>query len=225
MRDITKLFGDYKLFQEKNGFRFSIDAVILSLFIPEKKNKKIVEIGTGNAIIPIILLGKDKIDSITGIEIQKKVSELAIDNSILNGFEKKIRIENCDVKEIKEGNLYDVVISNPPYMKSDGKKVNEEETKTISRHEVYLTLEELIIQAKRLLKPKGEFYMVHQTTRLPEIIILLDKYGFSPEKIRFTYHKKNKKSNLVLIKALKGKKTVLEVDEPLYIDELDFGIE
>ena len=225
MRDITKLFGNYRLFQEKNGFRFSIDAVILSLFFPERKNKKILEIGTGNGIIPIILLGKNKIDTITCVEIQEKVSQLAIENIKLNGFEKNVRVENCDIKNFKEGNSYDVIISNPPYMKVDGKKINLEESKSIARHEVCLTLEEFIISAKRLLKPRGEIYIVHQTSRLQDILLLFEKNNFFPEKIQFAYHKKNTKSNLVLIKALKGKKTILEVEEPLYMDELNFELE
>lgn len=217
MRDITDLIGEYKLIQEKDGFRFSVDAVILSDFIPNLKDKKVLEIGTGNCVLPILLIAKAKVETIKALEIQEKVFELAKENIILNRLEEKIKVENIDIKEFKEGNSYDVVISNPPYMKLDGKKINSSDSKGIARHELTLTLEEFISNSKRVLKPIGELYLVHRTYRISEILVLLEKYSFSPEKIRFVYHRENENSNLVLVKAVKGKKVKLEVEEPLYL--------
>ncbi|MGL4533893.1 MAG: tRNA1(Val) (adenine(37)-N6)-methyltransferase, partial [Fusobacteriaceae bacterium] len=141
------------------------------------------------------------------------------ENIVLNNLEEIIKIKNIDIKEFKEGNAYDVVISNPPYMKLDGKKINFSDSKGIARHEISLTLEEFIANSKRVLKPVGELYLVHRTYRISEILILLEKYNFSPEKIKFVYHRENFNSNLVLVKAIKGKKVKLEVEEPLYLEK------
>lgn len=222
MRDITDLIGEYKLIQEKEGFRFSVDAVILSDFIPDLKNKKVLEIGTGNCVLPILLVGKDKVKNIKALEIQEAVFNLAKENLALNHLEDRIIVENIDIKEFKEGNSYDVVISNPPYMKIDGKKINLSDSKGIARHELMLTLEDFIANSKRVLKPIGELYLVHRTYRVSEILILLEKYKFSPEKIRFIYHKEGESSNLVLIKGVKGKKVKLEVEEPLYLQKMGY---
>ncbi|MGL5057732.1 MAG: tRNA1(Val) (adenine(37)-N6)-methyltransferase [Fusobacteriaceae bacterium] len=219
MRDTTELIGKYKLIQEKDGFRFSVDAVILSDFIPNLKNKKTLEIGTGNCVLPILLVAKEKVENITALEIQETVFNLAKENIVLNNLEEIIKIKNIDIKEFKEGNAYDVVISNPPYMKLDGKKINSSDSKGIARHEISLTLEEFIANSKRILKPVGELYLVHRTYRISEILILLEKYNFSPEKIKFVYHRENSNSNLVLVKAIKGKKVKLEVEEPLYLEK------
>ena len=111
------------------------------------------------------------------------------------------------------------MISNPPYMVLDGKKISENENKKISRHEITLNLEDLIKNAKRLLKPQGEFFMVHRSFRLPEIIMELEKNKFSLKKIQFVYFNREKNSNLVLVQASKGKKNKLEIISPLFLEE------
>lgn len=221
MEKMTDLINDFKLYQEEDGFRFSVDAVILSDFISNIKNKKILEIGTGNGVIPILLYAKNKLfqSKYTGIEIQKKISELAQKNINYNKCEDTIEIINCDIKDFKKNNSYDVIISNPPYMVLDGKKLNEKDTKLISRHEICLTLEELIKNSKRLLKPRGEIYIVHRAYRIQEILTIFSKYNINVEKIRFVYHKKNENSNLVLVKGNKGIKRILKIEEPLYLEE------
>ncbi|MGL6063594.1 MAG: tRNA1(Val) (adenine(37)-N6)-methyltransferase [Fusobacteriaceae bacterium] len=218
MTDITELFQGYKLIQEKAGFRFSSDAVVLAEFIEDVKGKKVLEIGTGSCIIPILLKIQDKIEQITTLEIQNSVFQLAKKNIEINNLESSIEGINIDVKDYGKSNFYDTVISNPPYMKIDGKNINKNEKKTIARHEVSLELKDLILHVKRLLKPRGNFYMVHRTYRLPEIIVELNKNNMFLEKLKFVYHSEGQKSNLVLIKANKGKNIILEVEEPLYLE-------
>lgn len=218
MRDITELFGQYKLYQSKEGFRFSVDSVILSDFYNEKKSLKVLDIGTGNGIIPILLVIKEKVEKITGVELQKEVAELAEENTKLNSLDEKIRIINCNIKEFKERNSYDVVISNPPYMVVDGKNINDNSSKSIARHEIELNLKDLVENAKKILKPRGVFYLVHRTHRIPEIIRELENFDFSIERLKFVYHREGETSNLVLIKAVKGKKILCSVEEPLYLD-------
>lgn len=217
MRDITELFGGHKIYQSKDGFRFSIDSVILSDFYNEKKSLKVLDIGTGNGIIPILLAIKEKAENITGVELQKEVADLAEENIKLNSLEEKIRIMNCNIKDFKERNSYDIIVSNPPYMTVDGKIINDNSSKSIARHEIELNLKELIENSKKILKPRGAFYIVHRAHRVAEIMWQLVEQGFSVERLKFAYHNVGENSNLVLIKAVKGKKSICSVEPPLYL--------
>lgn len=217
--DITLLKDNYKLIQKKDGFRFSVDAVILADFFQPNKSGKILDIGTGNGIIPILLYSKEKGKNITGIDIQEENVSLAKRNIELNNLENNIMIENADIKEYPYGNTFDYIVSNPPYMKVDGKKQNDLNSKAIARHEIKLTLKELIENAKRVLKPIGSFTLVHRSCRFTEISKILEENGFSLKRVRFVYFSKEKNSNLVLIEAWKGKKFQLEIEPPLFLEE------
>ena len=156
---------------------------------------------------------------ITGVEIQEDSARLFRKNVEENGLSDRITIVHQDIKNFDKLNTFDYVISNPPYMVLDGKKISENENKKISRHEITLNLEDLIKNAKRLLKPQGEFFMVHRSFRLPEIIMELEKNKFSLKKIQFVYFNREKNSNLVLVQASKGKKNKLEIISPLFLEE------
>ena len=217
--DLTSLGDGYHLIQKKSGFRFSVDPVILADFFKEQKSGKVLDIGTGNGIIPILLLKKKGNWDITGIEIQEETAKLAERNLILNHLEENVRILVGDVKELKEGNSFDYIISNPPYMELDGKKQNLDEAKLISRHEVKLTLEELVENAKRLLKPRGKFFLVHRSHRFLDIAKAMEKNGFSLQRVKFVYYSEGRDANLVLVEAQKGKKCKFIVEEPLFLEK------
>ena len=220
--DITTLNNGYKLIQKKDGFRFSVDAVILSDFFSPTKKGKILDIGCGNGIIPILLYSKGKGEDITGVEIQEENCELALKNVKLNNLEKYIKIENSDVKEYPKGNTFDYIISNPPYMEVDGKKQNILSCKSIARHELTLNLYDLIRNAKRLLKPMGSITLVHRSYRFTDISRILEDCGFSLKRVRFVYYSKDRNSNLVLVEAFKGKKCKLEIEPPLFLEECGY---
>jgi 16S rRNA (guanine1207-N2)-methyltransferase len=217
--DIT-LLGEMKrdIIQKKEGFRFSVDAVILAEFFRGNKPGELLEIGTGTGIVSILLSDKSEITHITAVEIQPEMAELAGRNMVRNNLQDRIEVIQGDVREIKKGNSYDYIITNPPYMHLDGKKINIHDNKALSRHEINLTLQELVKNAKRLLKPRGQFFMVHRTHRFTEILSLLESEGFSVKRMRFVYSDHEKTSNLVLIEASKGRKEVLEVEQPLYLN-------
>ena len=215
--DITTLNNGYKLIQKKDGFRFSVDAVILSDFFSPTRKGKILDIGCGNGIIPILLYSKGKGEDITGVEIQEENCELALKNVKLNNLEDYIKIENDDVKEYPKGNAFDYIISNPPYMEVDGKKQNILSCKSIARHELTLNLYDLIRNAKRLLKPMGSITLVHRSYRFTDISRILEDCGFSLKRVRFVYYSKDRNSNLVLVEAFKGKKCKLEIEPPLFL--------
>lgn len=218
--DLVVLDSNYKLIQTKDGFRFGTDTVILVDFFKKvPKTAKVLDIGAGNGIIPILLVMKGKAQNITGIEIQNSIATLAMRNIELNNMSMMIKIENLDIKKYPVGNKFDFVISNPPYMEIDGKKQGDNLSKIIARHEINLSLEQLIKNAKRVLKPVGSFTFVHRSHRFVEIVKNLEENGFCVKRVRFVYYSEEKNSNLVLIEATKGKRYKLEIEPPLYLNK------
>ena len=212
---IEKLDKRLQIIQKNDGYNYGEDTILLFKLFQEslnKKNIKLLDIGTGNGILPILLSDNEFLSELIGIDIQRENIERAIKALELNKIRKNIIFECMDIKEYKNSNYFDVIISNPPYMEENGKKINENEHKAISRHEIKLTLSEFISNAKRLLKPIGSLYFIHRTHRLVEIVKSLDKNNFSIKKIIFIYSTKNNKSSMVFIEAIKGKKVKLEVE-------------
>ena len=212
---IEKLDKRLQIIQKNDGYKYGEDTILLFKLFQESLNKKniiLLDIGTGNGILPILLSDNEFLSELIGIDIQRENIERAIKALELNKIRKNVIFECMDIKEYKHSNYFDVIISNPPYMEDNGKKINENEHKAISRHEIKLTLSEFISNAKRLLKPIGSLYFIHRTHRLVEIVKSLDKNNFSIKKIIFIYSTKNNKSSMVFIEAIKGKKVKLEVE-------------
>ena len=212
---IEKLDEKFKIIQKVGGYKYGEDTILLfKLFQASlnKKNIKLLDIGTGNGILPILLSDNEFLSELIGIDIQKENIDRANMALELNKIERNILFECMDIREYKKSNYFDVIISNPPYMDDNGKKINENEHKAISRHEIKLSLNELISNAKRLLKPIGLLYFIHRTHRLVEIIKALDKNNFSIKKIIFIYSAQNNKSTMMFVEAIKGKKVKLEIE-------------
>ena len=211
---IEKLDEKFKIIQKVGGYKYGEDTILLfKLFQASlnKKNIKLLDIGTGNGILPILLSNNEFLSELVGIDIQKENIDRANEALQLNKIEKNIQFECIDIREYRKSNYFDVIISNPPYMNDNGKKINENEHKAISRHEIKLSLNELISNAKRLLKPIGLLYFIHRTHRLVEIIKALDKNNFSIKKIIFIYSTQNNKSTMMFVEAVKGKTIKLEI--------------
>lgn len=208
-----------KIIQNKKGFCFGIDSVLLSDYAKNiKNNSTIIDIGTGTGIISLLLSKKANIKKIYGIEIQKEVANMAKRSVELNNLEDKIEIINENIKEIfnvLDKNKYDVVVTNPPYMKLETGMRSIDNKQLISRHEVKCTLEDIIEKSKKLLKDKGEFYMVHRAERLVDIMYLLRKHNIEPKNIRFVHSKINEKPNLILLRGVNNAKEFLKIDKPL----------
>ena len=214
-------FKNLKIIQNTKGFCFGIDAVLLSDFAKNiKKNAKVLDLGTGTGIISILLCGKTNLEKIVGVEVQKEVANMAKRSSKLNNLENKFEIINeniINLDNIYERNFFDVIITNPPYKKENTGIVNEEEKKLISRHEVLAKLEDYIKISNKLLKDKGEFYMVHRPERLVDIIAYMRQYKIEPKEIRFVCSHEKEPPKLVLIKGVKNAKPFLKFKEDLYI--------
>lgn len=212
-----------KIIQNTKGFCFGIDAVLLSDYAKNiKKEARVLDLGTGTGIISILLCEKTNLSKIIGVEVQKEVADMAKRSVRLNNLENKFEIINeniTNLEKIYERNSFDVIVTNPPYKKENTGIVNEEKKKLISRHEILAKLEDYIKISNKLLKDKGEFYMVHRPERLVDIITYMRQYKIEPKEIRFVCSHENEPPKLVLIKGVKNGKPFLKFKENLYIYE------
>lgn len=210
----------YKIIQNPKKFCFGMDAVLLSGFAAAKEGERVLDMGTGTGIIPILMAAKTKGEHFTGLEIQKESVDMAMRSVRYNGLEGRISIVEGDIREA--GMLFapasfDVVTSNPPYMTGSHGLVNPDSAKAIARHEVCCTFEELAAQTARVLRPGGRFYLVHRPFRLAEIFTVLVRYGLEPKRMRLVYPYIDREPNMVLIQALRGGNSRLRVDPPLIV--------
>ena len=217
--------NNLKIIQNKDGFCFGIDAVLLSDFAKDIRNNSIVlDLGTGTGIIGILLCAKTKLSKIYGIDIQKDVCDMALRNIQLNNLEDKFEIINTNIKELLnnfEEASFDAIVSNPPYKKDNSGLKNESETKLISRHEITASLEDFVSVSSKLLKSNGSIYMVHRPERLSDLFYLLKKHNLEPKKLRLVQSYQDSKPKLVLVKATKNAKSFLNIEEPLIIYNKD----
>lgn len=217
---IDLLQKNMKIIQRADHFSFSIDSLLVSEFATiTRTTKNIVDLGTGNGVIPLFLSKKTKAH-ITGIEIQKISSELAKRNIELNNLADQISIINDDMKNwrnyFKKGSV-DLVVTNPPFFKFFGeeKQLNDLDQLSLARHEISINLDSLIETASNLLKDKGYFTMVHRVDRLIDIIETMKKYSIEPKKIQFCYTKIEKEGKILLIEGVKNGNPNLRVLPPL----------
>lgn len=222
MEVVNYLLGykNLKIVQNTDMFNFSLDSVLLPNFVTLNKNTaKILDIGCGNAPIPLILSTKTSA-KIIGVEIQKDVYELALKIVKMNDLEKQIEIINDDINNIYtyfETESFDTVVCNPPYFKvATTPNLNTIEYKTIARHEIKLNLEQIINIAKKVLKNNGNIAMVHRPERLSDIITIMRKNNIEPKRIRFVYPKETKEANILLIEGVKNGRPGLKILPPLY---------
>ena len=214
-------YKDLKIIQKNNGFCFGIDAVLLSDFSKNiKNNSVVVDLCTGTGIVAILLEAKTNAKKIYAVEIQEEISEMAKRSVCMNNQEDKIEIINEDLKNIdkilKKASV-DVVTVNPPYKKVGSGVINELDTKTISRHEVLCTLEDIVEKSFNILKVGGSIFMVHRVERLVDILSIMRQKKLEPKRIRFIHPCAGKAPNLVLVEGIKGGKPFLKVDEPIYV--------
>ena len=218
-------YKNYKIYQDTEMFCFSLDSVLLANFVTLNKSvKKILDIGCGNAPIPLILTTKTKAN-IIGVEIQKEVYSLALNSVKYNKCDKQIKLINEDINELVkkcESDTFDVITCNPPYFKvNEYTKQNLSKYKKIARHENKLNLKQIFTIAKKLLKNKGIIAIVNRTDRLIEIINCMKKNNIEPKKIQFIYPKEGEISNMVLVEGSKNGNSGLKVLKPLIIHNID----
>ena len=212
--------NQYKIIQNTKKFCFGMDAVLLSGYAKVHSGEKVLDLGTGTGIIPILLEAKTDGKHYTGLEIQSESADMAKRSVAMNKLEDKIDIVIGDIKEASTMfglASFDVVTSNPPYMNHSHGIVNPAAAKAIARHEILCSLEDVIRETSRVLKPNGRFYLVHRPFRLIEIIKFLTDYKLEPKRMKFVHPYVDKEPNMVLMECIKGAKSMLKVEAPLIV--------
>lgn len=210
----------YRIIQKEGAFCFGMDAVLLSGFARVKEGERMLDLGTGTGIIPILLEAKTKGEHFTGLEIQAESVDMARRSVQLNDLSEKISIVEGDIKEapaIFGKASFDVVTTNPPYMTGSHGLLNPHMPKAIARHEVLCTLEDVIRSASELLEEGGRFYMVHRPFRLAEIMNVMTKYRLEPKRMKLVYPYVDREPNMVLLEGLKGGRSRITVEKPLIV--------
>ncbi|HKL75915.1 MAG TPA: tRNA1(Val) (adenine(37)-N6)-methyltransferase [Halanaerobiales bacterium] len=212
--------NEMDIIQNNKFFKFGTDSVLLANFVESKSSDIIVDFGSGSGVIPLLLAFKKECKKIVGIEIQKKLVNLARKNIKLNNYEDKIKIIEGDFsnsREYIEPNIFDIVISNPPYLKTDTGKISENKYKAIARHEIKANLEDVIRETALALKNGGKFYLVYRSNRMEEVFHLLNKYKLSPKRLKPIYPRKNYSSNHFLLEASLNGGIGLELESSIII--------
>lgn len=210
----------YRIIQNPERFCFGMDAVLLSSFAKVKPGERVLDLGCGNGIIPILMEAKTKGEKFFGLEIQEESADLARRSVALNELEEKIEIVTGDMKEAVDifgAASFHVITMNPPYMTGNHGLVNPGDAKAIARHEITCTLEDMISQASKVLKSKGRFYMVHRPFRLAEIIRAMSQYKLEPKRLRMVHPYIDREPNMVLIEGVRGGRAMLKVEKPLIV--------
>lgn len=231
MKDITLYPGeriddllteDMKIIQSKEVFCFSIDSVLLARFASVPRTRgRILDLCTGSGVVPLLMSARSQCP-IDAVEIQDRLYDMAVRNMTLNGLNERITVHHGDVKEAVQFlgyGRYDMVTCNPPYMPvtSDASFLNKRDHVAIARHEIMLTLEEMIEASSRLVRPGGKVAYVHRSGRLAEIMDQMRKYDLEPKRLRIVYPKPGAEANMVLIEGIRGAKPDLKVMPPLIV--------
>lgn len=210
----------FRIIQNPEKFCFGMDAVLLSGFARVKRGEKVLDLGTGTGILPLLLAAKTEGEHFTGIEIQPDMADMAGRSVLLNEVEDRIDIVCGDLRQssARFGKAaFDVVVSNPPYMKESHGLKNPDDAKATARHEVSCTLEDVIREASDTLRSGGRFYLVHRPRRLAEIFCCLREHRLEPKQLRMVHSRADSEANMVLIEAVRGGGAWLKVLPPLIV--------
>lgn len=210
----------YRIIQSPDRFCFGMDAVLLTGFAHAEKEDKLLDLGTGTGIIPLLMEAKYGCSHLTGLEIQAESADMAARSVALNGLSDKIDIVTGDIKEADlffPSASFDCITCNPPYMIGNHGLTNPDGPKAIARHEILCTFEDVAGQTVRLLKPGGHFFLVHRPFRLTEIMTTLVKYKLEPKRMQMVHPYVDREPNMVLIEAVRGGKPRMKVERPLIV--------
>ena len=207
--------GGLTIIQTKKGYRYSIDSYLLAAFVDEPEGAAALEIGSGSGVISILLAGVKKL-CMTGVEIQQILASMSERSVKMNGLEKKVKIITGDIREFP-GGPFDAVIANPPYRPVGCGRINPGDEKAVARHELMLTLEQMLSCANRMINDGGRFYAIYPAWRLPDMLCTMRAKNIEPKKIIMIHSNINCRASLFLVKGIKGAGFELNIEKPLII--------
>jgi len=220
----TFLNGKLHVLQKKKGYRFSVDSILLSRFSRVRKDDRVIDLGTGCGILPLLLSQTTKAHSFVGVEIQKGLAECAKKNVALNHLEGRITILGQDFRQLKRTfppGSFHVVLSNPPYRKRRSGRINPSLEKAVARHEIKGTLQDLISTASYLLPPKGRCYLIFPAVRTVDLLVALRSGQLEPKRLQFVYPHCGAEAKFVLAESVKTSGVELKMMSPYVFDESD----
>jgi tRNA1Val (adenine37-N6)-methyltransferase len=216
--------GRLKILQKKQGYRFSIDALLLAHFAQPDPGDRMIDLGTGCGIIPLILFYRKRAAKIIGVEIQPSLADLARRNAVLNRCSSKFKILQEDLRNLEKRfgrESFDRVLANPPYRKVGSGRINPHEEKAIARHEVQATLEDFLRSAHFLLKDKGRLNMIYPAFRSADLMRGLSRHHLEPKRVQFVHSHESDEARLVLVEALKEGQAQVNILPPFFLFDSD----
>lgn len=209
--------GRLKLIQPKNGYRFSIDAILLSEFVSTRAGDVVIDLGTGCGVIPLILLLTKPISRVLGIEIQPDLADQAVRNAALNGFADRMEVIRGDIRRLPlRPSSVDLALCNPPYRRKDSGRINPDQQRAIARHEIMLSLNDVLDAARRVLRWKGRLAIIYPASRVVDMMVRMRGFDLEPKRMRVIYPSETSESKLVLIEASLGGKGGLNILPPIF---------
>jgi len=214
----TLFGGRLEIRQNKKGYRFSIDALLLARFAEPRLTDRVIDLGTGCGVIPLILVFRRKAEAVVGVEVQPSLAALARQNVSLNQLAAQIEIREEDFRNLPgKGGVFDCALCNPPYRRAGSGRVNPQEEKALARHEINATLEDVLRAAHHLLKNKGRFYSIYPATRTADLFQGLRRFHLEPKRVQFVHSRDREEARLVLVEALKEGKTQVKILPPFVL--------
>ena len=222
---LDELFnGRVRIIQKKEGYRFSIDAILLAHFTSQLSANSIIDLGTGSGIIPLILARKMSAPTIVGVEVQEAMADMAKRTIVLNGFAERVSILHEDLRNLRNhfaASSFDLVVSNPPYYPLKEGRINPDEQKAIARHEIMAKVEDVISISHYLVKPSGRVVVIFPARRLVDLLLSIREYDLKPELLQIIHSHKHDEGKLVIVKSCKGGDPELVVREPFFVYEAE----
>jgi tRNA1Val (adenine37-N6)-methyltransferase len=218
------LAGRLRIFQKKKGYRFSLDAILLAHFVALKSKGKVIDLGTGSGVIPLILAARFPHIAWTGLEIQSELAQLANRSVQLNCLQNHINIvkgDACKIKTIFPAHSFDAVMFNPPYRKINSGRINPDQEKAIARHEINGSLQEFLQAAKYLLKPAGKVFTIYPAKRLAQLVSLFRANSLEPKRMKFVFSDADSAAEFVLAEGRAGAREELKIESSLVIYDKD----
>jgi tRNA1Val (adenine37-N6)-methyltransferase len=216
----SPLNGSLKIIQKRKGHRYSIDAILLAHFCRLRKGDHVIDLGTGHAIIPLLLAAEGLASRITGAEIQEELLNMARRNIAINNMEDRITLIHCDVRNFPtclETSSFDVAITNPPYRGIQNGRLNPDPQKAAARHEIHGSLKDMAQAATVLLRPKGRFYVVYPASRTVDMLLTLRESGLEPKQLQVVHSRTGERARLIMAESIKGGRRALKILKPLFV--------